>query len=144
MGEGGARHVARIGWDGRGFRLLGDSGLPMDSRLEVLDDLLYLVAVGGVAFQVTLVVADGPVEVALLRIGSCDVVEDVRVGKDLVSEFELDDALVVLAVGDELHSLLEVGTRVGSGISEGRGAQGVRAAHAPEDGPHGPAKAGAS
>ena len=79
-----------------------------------------LLFVGRVALEVLVEVGDGLVEVARLRVRARDVVEDVRVRKELVGLLELGDAVVVFAGGDRLHALLEVRARFGTGVGEGR------------------------
>src|SRR5262249_4442810 len=63
-----------------------------------------------------------------LGVRARDVVEDVRVRKDLVRSLELRDALFVLPVGDEPHPPLEVRFRLGTGVCKGARCRG-------EDGP---------
>ena len=80
-----------------------------DARLEARDDLRDLVAILRVPLEVLLVVDDRVLEVAHVDVRARDVVEDVRVRKDVVRLLELLDAGVVAAIGDRGHSLLEVG-----------------------------------
>jgi hypothetical protein len=78
--------------------------------LEGGDDLRDLVAVLRVPFEVLLVISDRVLEIALVDVRASDVVEDVRVRKDVVRLLQLVDAHLVAAVRDLGHALLEVGT----------------------------------
>ena len=98
-----------------------------DARLERGDDLRDLVAVLRVPLEVLLVIGDRVLQVALVDVRARDVVEDVRVRKDVVRLLQLLDAEVVLAVRDLGHALLEVGTGL-------RALVGARAAGREDDG----------
>ena len=113
---------------GRLRRGLEERGLLLArTGLERGDDLRDLVAVLGVPLKVLLVVPDRVLQVALVDVRARDVVEDVRVRKDVVRLLQLLDAHVVTAVGDLGHALLEVGTGLGSLV-------GARAARGEDEG----------
>ena len=87
--------------------------------LEARDDLRDLVAIPGPALEVLLVVDDRVVEIPHVHVGAGDVVEDVRVRKDLVRRLELLDARVVATIRDRGHALLEVAARLGALVGAG-------------------------
>ncbi len=91
-----------------------------DPCLDVLHDLRDLVAVRRVGVEVLVVVEDRVREVARLCVRAADVVDDARVGEDLVRPLQLGDADLVATVGDRLHPLLEVGSGLRPGIGPGR------------------------
>ena len=81
---------------------------------------------------------DGGLELAGLRVRARHVVEDVRVREDLVGALELGDAVLVFALPDGIHALLEVGAGLGARVGLSARGEGRRAHERRAAGPKGP------
>jgi len=122
---------------GRGLRDVRAALGCGDALFERGEELLNLFAVRGIALEVLMVVVDRLGVATCFRIRARDVVERVRVRKDVVRLAQLRDAVVELAVGDQRHAVAKVLSRLGTHVGPGDVGRdhrdGQRCAQGPRD-----------